>query len=43
MSEHGEDLLFMKICATRLQDALFLRKAEIDCIIEEESDAFCKD
>lgn len=43
MSVHGEDiLLFMKNCATHVQDALFLRKIEVDCIIEEESDAFCK-
>jgi len=44
MSVHSEDvLLSMKNCATCLQDALFLRKIEVDCIIEEESDAFCKD
>jgi hypothetical protein len=44
MSVHGEDmLLFMKNCAIHLQDALFLRKVEVDCIIEEECDAFCKD
>lgn len=44
MSVHCEDILsFMKNCATHLQDALFLRKIEVDCIIEGESDAFCKD
>lgn len=41
MSVHSEDiLLFMKNCATHVQDALFLRKIEVDCIIEEDSDAF---
>jgi len=36
MSVHGEDIsLFMKNCATHQQDALFLRKIEVDCIIEE--------
>lgn len=44
MSVQGEDIfLFMKNGAALLQDALFLRKIEVDCIIEEESDAFCKD
>jgi hypothetical protein len=44
MSVYSEDIsLFMKICATRVQYALFLWKTEVDCIVEEESDAFYKD
>jgi hypothetical protein len=44
MGVQGRDILwFVKNCATHPQDTLFLRNIEVNSIIEEESDAFCKD